>query len=259
MENNTSPAPLERVVGPVWHIWSKDHGVINIHDLLPMEFVEIQEAARFVGVSGRRADELVSNENGNLFVIDSCGGAHAVDPLRFVAIPPNPQDQRAGLPGSDVSTCWARSAQLFATKYHHGQFRRDGITPYIQHPAAVAASFESDYCQAVSWLHDVLEDTNADIGDLAACFPDEIVDAVMAITKRDGQDYQQYLEQVAANPLAKAVKIADIKHNLSDYPTVKQIEKYTKALRFLEPNTTISGKPSLPGSDGLPSIKEIDQ
>ena len=89
MESNTSPAPLHPVVGPVWNIWSKDHGFINIHDLLPMEFVEIQKAARFVGVSGRRADELVANENGNLFVIDSCGGAHAVDPLRFVAIPPN--------------------------------------------------------------------------------------------------------------------------------------------------------------------------
>lgn len=132
--------------------------------------------------------------------------------------------------------CWAYCAQLFATKYHQGQFRRDGMTPYINHSAAVAGVFESDYCKAVAWLHDVLEDTDADIGDLNAIFPDEIVDAVMAITKREGQKYWQYLEQVASNRLAKAVKIADIKHNLSDSPTLKQVEKYRIALRFLEPH-----------------------
>jgi (p)ppGpp synthase/HD superfamily hydrolase len=140
---------------------------------------------------------------------------------------------------------WAFLAKGFAEKYHCGKYRRDGITPYVSHPAAVAACFESDYCKAVAWLHDVLEDTDANIGDLASVFPDEIVDAVMAITKREGQDYQQYLEQVAASPLAKAVKIADIKHNLSDSPTLKQIEKYRKALEYLEPNRELTGGEAL--------------
>ena len=112
------PDPVHLLVGRIWDIWSKDHGVINIHDLLPGEFVEIEEAAKFVGVSGRRADELVSNENGYLFIIDSCGQSHAVDPLRFVAIPPNVRDHRAGpemhrqpeqtiVAGSGASTSWA--------------------------------------------------------------------------------------------------------------------------------------------------------
>ena len=96
MSNQTSEGSMHCVVGRIWDIWSKDHGVINIHDLLPMEFAEIQQAAKFVGASGRRADELVANENGMLFVIDSCGQAHSVDPLQFVAILPNHQIHRPG-------------------------------------------------------------------------------------------------------------------------------------------------------------------
>ena len=199
-------------------------------------------------------DSLPSNERGNCIEItaeylnrqirskylDDSSGTEA-----------NPTDQRAASAPPE-SSCWAGYAQLLATKYHQGQYRRDGVTPYIHHPAAVAASFESDYCKSVAWLHDVLEDTEADLGELPAAFPDEIVDAVIAITKKNGEDYQQYLERVAANPLAKMVKIADIKHNLSDSPIVKQIEKYTKALRFLEPNTSISGVPDLSQSTGQP-------
>jgi len=80
---------MRRPQARLWDVWSRDHGVIVVTDLLPMEWAEIQEAAKFVGVSGRRADELVANEDGRLYVIDSCGEAHAVAPVRFIAVPAN--------------------------------------------------------------------------------------------------------------------------------------------------------------------------
>ncbi len=51
-------------------------------------------------------------------------------------------------------------AENIARKVHQGQFRRDGITPYIVHPERVARRLSEDSeAQAVAWLHDVLEDT----------------------------------------------------------------------------------------------------
>lgn len=52
-------------------------------------------------------------------------------------------------------------AREIATESHVGQFRRDGVTPYIDHPAAVVTRVGSDLRMiAVVWLHDVLEDTS---------------------------------------------------------------------------------------------------
>jgi hypothetical protein len=132
-------------------------------------------------------------------------------------------------------------ARAMATFYHAGQFRRDGVTPYITHPAAVAAQFDSHTVKAVAWLHDVLEDTAATADQLRTWFSDEIVDAVVRLTKRDGMAYEDYLAIVRQCPIARAVKIADIEHNLSCTPTLRQREKYATALAFLK----TAGPPSL--------------
>lgn len=53
-------------------------------------------------------------------------------------------------------------AKEFATKIHEGQFRADGVTPFINHPARVAELVErngGDECAVcVAWLHDVFEE-----------------------------------------------------------------------------------------------------
>ena len=63
--------------------------------------------------------------------------------------------------------------------------------------------------------------------------PQHIVDAVKAITKRKGESYTAYLCRVQENPLATAVKIADMLHNISDNATKKQLVKYSKGFIFL--------------------------
>ena len=125
---------------------------------------------------------------------------------------------------------WARTQ---AEYYHRGQFRRDGETPYIKHPESVADAVTSWQAKCVAWLHDVLEDTCCTHMWLRKCLHGSIVDAVVALTKKDGEDYEEYITRVKDTPYAAVVKIADIQHNLSDKPTAKQKAKYEKALKLL--------------------------
>tara|TARA_R110000868_G_scaffold405647_1_gene685255 strand:+ start:309 stop:734 length:426 start_codon:yes stop_codon:yes gene_type:complete len=118
---------------------------------------------------------------------------------------------------------------------HNGQFRSDGVTPYINHPIDVARRLvgSDSAVIATALLHDVVEDTDWTIGDLMdAGFSLRVIQAVATLTKTD-DDYDLYLDRVKANPIAKAVKIADMIANLQDAPTEKQIHKYTKGLLFL--------------------------
>lgn len=125
-------------------------------------------------------------------------------------------------------------AENIAREAHAGQFRRDGITPYIVHPEAVAAGVTNPEEKAVAWLHDVLEDTPTTPQNLLdAGIPENVVTAVITMTKTAGVAYNDYLVSVKANPLARVVKISDMKANLADTPTQKQIDKYAYGLKFL--------------------------
>jgi (p)ppGpp synthase/HD superfamily hydrolase len=127
-------------------------------------------------------------------------------------------------------------AQLIATKAHAGQTRRDGCTPYIKHPEAVAARVSSAKAKAVAWLHDVLEDCDVDEESLRKeQFDEEIIQAVSLLTKRDGLTEAQYLAGIKGNELASEVKIADMLANLSDSPTRTQIRRYATMLLELVP------------------------
>lgn len=127
-------------------------------------------------------------------------------------------------------------ARNFAQMAHRGQFRRDGETPYFNHVDGVARTVKPQKPEyiATAYLHDVIEDTmysSKDLGDEG--MPKEVVEAVMLLTKLDHEDYDVYLKRIKDNPIARAVKIADINYNLNDTPTDKQKVKYKKALEYL--------------------------
>jgi (p)ppGpp synthase/HD superfamily hydrolase len=118
-------------------------------------------------------------------------------------------------------------AKDIAIKAHHGQLDKAN-EPYITHPEFVASQVTGDEAKAVAWLHDVVEDTSVTFDDLrAAGLSESVIEAVNAITKRDNEDYETYLARVAANPLAKAVKLADLTHNM-DTSRLKVITENTK-------------------------------
>ncbi len=131
-------------------------------------------------------------------------------------------------------------ALSIATEAHRGQFDKAGID-YIEHPIFVASQVDSEKEKAVALLHDVIEDSSVTAEELLnAGLPETVVTAVQILSKKKGQDYQTYLKTVKSNPLARAVKIADIKHNSDllrlETITDKDLErlgKYKKAIDYL--------------------------
>lgn len=111
-------------------------------------------------------------------------------------------------------------AQAIATWAHTGQVDKNGYD-YIDHPRAVFyrvfADDQWDYDgQVVAWLHDVVEDTDLRLTELASFFPYHILMAVGAITfKSKVETRDEYYARVKANPIALRVKLHDIAHNTS--------------------------------------------
>ena len=113
-------------------------------------------------------------------------------------------------------------------------------SPYVEHPARVAGRMETPEEQVVGWLHDTVEDTGLSLEEVERQFGPETAAAVDAVSRRDGEAWENYLERVKQNPTARAVKISDLidNSNLSrlDRVTMKDVrrqEKYNRALQFL--------------------------
>ena len=100
-----------------------------------------------------------------------------------------------------------------AIKAHEGQYRRFGADkgkPYIVHPERVASKFDDPYLASVGWLHDVVEDTSITLEDLTELgVPPEVIIGVKGMTKRDGENYLDFVLRAKDNPFARSVKIAD--------------------------------------------------
>lgn len=128
-----------------------------------------------------------------------------------------------------------------ARKHHAGQLDKAG-QPYIGHPIRVMNAMDTLEAKIVGVLHDAVEDSSLTLDDLrAAGFPEPIVAAIDAISKRDDEEVEAYLARVEADPLALEVKIADMKDNLDPTrianPTEKdhrRMEKYRRILPRLE-------------------------
>ena len=101
----------------------------------------------------------------------------------------------------------------FAAKAHEGQWDKGG-NPYIEHPKRVAARFTDDRLKAISLLHDIVEDSHVTVQEIAREFGQAIADEVEALTRRENEPYPDYIQRVAPRPLARLVKIADLKDNL---------------------------------------------
>ena len=140
-----------------------------------------------------------------------------------------------------IYTPLTTEAMKIAYNAHHGQVDKSGI-PYIFHPIHLAEQMTDEYTTCVALLHDVVEDTDITLEALAKTFPKEVVDAVALMTHDDGTDYLQYVARIRENPIARAVKLADLTHNTDktrlpegDAAAMKRWEtKYSKALEILK-------------------------
>ena len=134
----------------------------------------------------------------------------------------------------------SEKAYKIAKKAHLGQVDKAG-EDYIKHPEKVASFVKTDEEKAVAYLHDVIEDTELTLENLYEYdFSKEVIEAVDIITKKRGEDYQSYLNSVKKNKLARAVKLADLRHNSNltrltkvTEKDIERKEKYQKAIQFL--------------------------
>ncbi len=133
------------------------------------------------------------------------------------------------------------TAIKLATDAHAGQIDKSG-EPYILHPLRVMLAMKTDEERIVAVLHDVVEDSAWTCDDLywQHGFKPEIVQAVAALTRGKDEDYFDFIRRLAPNPIARSVKIADIRDNLdpsrglpSDPKVTERVEKYRRALEML--------------------------
>ena len=141
-----------------------------------------------------------------------------------------------------IYTQLTKLAMQIAYIAHHGQKDRGGM-PYIFHPYHLAEQMPDEYTTCVALLHDVVEDTAVTLEELAVLFPDAIVEAVCLLTHDKSVDYLEYVSAIKDNPIARTVKLADLRHNSdrsrmdisidSESEKRRFEEKYTKALALL--------------------------
>lgn len=120
-----------------------------------------------------------------------------------------------------------------ATEAHDGQHDRGGA-PYILHPLRVMLAVQGDRERIAAVLHDVVEDCPEwPLERLREIpFSGAVCDALDALTRRAGEDYRTFIDRCAADPIARVVKLADLKDNIDlsriKNPTEKDAERVRK-------------------------------
>lgn len=132
-----------------------------------------------------------------------------------------------------------RNAMLIAFNAHHWQYDKSGV-PYIYHPIHLAEQMETESECIVGLLHDVVEDTDITFEELEKQFSAEVIEALKLLTHDKSVPYMDYIKKIKPNPIARKVKLADLRHN-SDSTRLEKMtakdrkrnEKYAEAIEFL--------------------------
>jgi guanosine-3',5'-bis(diphosphate) 3'-pyrophosphohydrolase len=136
------------------------------------------------------------------------------------------------------------AADEFATWKHRHQFRRDGVTPYINHPRGVMAILRDEFgvsdvdTLAAGLLHDTIEDTATDYDEIRERFGRKVADLVAVLTKDkrlpEARRERDYFAQLAQAPLpARLCKIADSLYNVRDSDSKHRPKAVKKARKLL--------------------------
>jgi (p)ppGpp synthase/HD superfamily hydrolase len=126
-------------------------------------------------------------------------------------------------------------AIALAVEAHRGQKDKAG-EPYILHPLRVMYRLgwgAPEAARMAAVLHDVVEDTKFKLPELrAAGYPGEVLAAVALLSRREEDSYEQFIERVLPDPIARMVKRADLEDNMEvrrlGAVTAKEIERLAK-------------------------------
>lgn len=127
---------------------------------------------------------------------------------------------------------------------HKDQTDKSGL-PYVFHPFHLAEQMPDEESTVVALLHDVVEDTAFTLEDLEQIgFPQRVLDALRLMTHDPSVPYLEYVAKLKPNPIARRVKLADLRHNsdltrlnIVDEKARQRVKKYAAAIRLLEEET----------------------
>lgn len=139
-----------------------------------------------------------------------------------------------------IYTELTKKALRISFEAHKYQTDKIGM-PYVYHPFHLAEQMKDEYSTCVALLHDVVEDSEASLNDLIeAGFPKEVTDAIALMTHDERVPYLEYVAEIKNNPIARVVKLADLRHNSDlsrldkiDEKTNERVKKYEQAILLL--------------------------
>ena len=139
-----------------------------------------------------------------------------------------------------IYTPVTKKALKLCFEAHKAQVDKSGM-PYVFHPFHLAEQMKTEETIVVALLHDLVEDTDYTIEDLRKMgFEKKITDAIALMTHADDVDYMDYVRTIKQNPIAKEVKLADLRHNSDlsrldtiDEKALQRREKYQRAIELL--------------------------
>ena len=142
-----------------------------------------------------------------------------------------------------IYTEQTKKALKLCFEAHKNPTDKSGL-PYVFHPFHLAEQMTTEETTVVALLHDVVEDTHHTFDSLReAGFGDDVLRPLALLTRsaETEEDYLAYVARIREDPVARAVKIADLTHNadLTRLPTVtdkdrSRAAKYQKALMLLK-------------------------
>jgi len=144
-------------------------------------------------------------------------------------------------------------AKQLCIEAHKSQFRRDGITPYSEHPIAVAELLNTDGEQILGYLHDVIEDCKRyELSILPKMSSHEHTYTIWVddtyeyklqedlgmdldlLTRKPGQIYADYITGICKSKRATKVKIIDIFTNIPDATKTAKVRYFTALKQLLK-------------------------
>ena len=123
---------------------------------------------------------------------------------------------------------------------HKDQVDKSGV-PYVFHPFHLAEQMQDEQTTIAALLHDVAEDSGYTLEDLAAMgFDEAVINALRLLTHDKRVPNLEYVARLRTDPIARAVKLADLRHNSDlsrldavDEEARRRVGKYAEAIRLL--------------------------
>ena len=139
-----------------------------------------------------------------------------------------------------IYTPATKKAMKLCFEAHRDQTDKSGL-PYVFHPFHVAEQMPDEDTTVTALLHDVIEDTPYTLEVLRAMgFGEAVLEALSLMTHEKNVPYMDYVERLRHNPIARTVKLADLRHNsdltrldVIDDKALERVEKYKRAIRLL--------------------------